>query len=85
MAASLSMHLEGPEIGFGEADPADFLPRVEHLRAMVVRAAERRARQPFRRAGQPKLTLRQALNRLQGKPVVAAQAPVVRKAEAKAD
>lgn len=69
MVASIALHLEGPEIGYGEADPADFLPRVEHLRAMVVRAAERRARQPFRRAGQPKLALRQALKpRLQVEP-----------------
>jgi hypothetical protein len=51
--ASIAIHLEGPAIGYGVADPAEVLPRTEALLALVVRAAERRSNTPFRRHGPP--------------------------------
>ncbi len=51
--SSISLHLEGPEVGFGGADPADVEPRVAALRSALVRTAERQAGSTFRRRGPP--------------------------------
>jgi carboxyl-terminal processing protease len=79
----LEKHLSGAEDGdpkLREAREAERKRLEENLRA---RGKDLKPLPDFGSAED--WPLRQALNRLQGKPVVAAQAPVVRKAEAKAD
>ncbi|MBP8145414.1 S41 family peptidase [Pseudorhodoferax sp.] len=81
--ADLEKHLSGAEDGdpkLREAREAERKRLEENLRA---RGKDLKPLPDFGSAED--WPLRQALNRLQGKPVVAAQAPVVRKAEAKAD
>lgn len=56
-ASSLTLHLDGPEIGHGTADSADVDPRVAAVKHLVVRTAERHARWPFRTRGAPAAAL----------------------------
>lgn len=60
-ASSISLHIEGPEIGFGGADPADIDPRVSAMRYAVIRTAERKASSPFRRRSAPAAALMRQL------------------------
>ncbi len=46
--SSIGLHLEGPGVGWGEAEEADITMRAEALRKLVYRTAERRAGYPFR-------------------------------------
>lgn len=50
-ASSLTLHMEGPAVGYGTADPADVDPRKAALHSLVVRTAERHAGLVFRRRG----------------------------------
>lgn len=49
--SSITLHMEGPQVGFGGANPADVEPRVRALTNVLVRTAERHAGQTFRRRG----------------------------------
>jgi hypothetical protein len=60
-ASSLTLHVEGPEVGYGTAAPADIEPRKDALQHLVVRTAERHAGQAFRRRGIPPASLTRQL------------------------
>lgn len=55
--SSLTLHLEGPEVGYGGADTADVDPRVAAVKHLVVRTAERRQGRDFRARGAPAAAL----------------------------
>jgi hypothetical protein len=59
--ASLTLHMEGPAVGFGGAETSEIVPRIEAMQAAVTRTAERQAGSPFRRKGQATPALRQQL------------------------
>ena len=59
--SSVTLHLEGPKVGFGSASPSDVDPRVEALETMIVRTAERRSGLLFRRRGPTSKHLSQQL------------------------
>lgn len=58
---SISLHLEGPAVGFGGANPADIEPRVAATRNMLMRTAERQEKMAFRRQSPPPVALTQRL------------------------
>ena len=60
-ASSLTLHVEGPEVGYGTAAPSDIEPRKDALQHLVVRTAERHAGQAFRRRGIPPASLTRQL------------------------
>ena len=47
----LTVQLEGPEVGFGEADPVRIVPRILAMNALVYRTAERQGSRVFRKKG----------------------------------
>lgn len=49
--SSLAVHLEGPEIGHGNADPVEILSRANALLVLMLRSKERLANVPFRNRG----------------------------------
>lgn len=49
--SSIVIELEGPEIGYGDANPNEVLPRTERMLTLLYRSAERRAKLPFRQKG----------------------------------
>ena len=61
IASSISLSIEGPEIGYGEADPGEFLLRADAMRSLLFRTAERRQNLPFRRAGPVSAVVRNQL------------------------
>ncbi len=60
-ASSVTLHLEGPDVGYGSASPIDVDPRRTALQHMFTRTAERRAGLQFRRRGAPARHLAQQL------------------------
>lgn len=65
-ASSVTLHLEGPSIGFGCAADTDVQPRVAAIRHMLVRTAERVTGVPFRRrGGAPRQVVKQLNPRVQ--------------------
>lgn len=59
--SSLGVHLDGPEIGYGTAELTVLLPRVEALKNVLYRGAERRAGASFRRRGVPPAAVREVM------------------------
>lgn len=60
--ATVGVHLEGPAIGFGLAEPEVVRPRADALLSLVYRTAERRACRSFRISGPAPADLRRALH-----------------------
>lgn len=60
--SSISVHIEGPGVGYGEASPEDVVRRINALRTLVERTAERAANRPFRRGGSPPEEIRTQLD-----------------------
>ncbi|MCA9577724.1 MAG: tetratricopeptide repeat protein [Polyangiales bacterium] len=63
--SSVTLHLEGPAVGYGTASAGDVDRRKGALQSIIVRTAERRARRPFRlHGGAPRDVVRQLQPRL---------------------
>lgn len=61
-SSSVTLHLDGPAVGYGGASPSDVDPRVGAVRHLLVRTAERSNGQPFRKKGTPNAAVQRQLN-----------------------
>lgn len=60
--SSISVHFEGPGVGYGGASPEDVVRRIDALRKIVERTAERVQNRPFRKKGSPPEDIRVQLD-----------------------